>query len=170
MIVTLTGYMGSGKSSTGIQLASLLRCVFVDLDSYIEDKVGKSIADIFACEGEKAFRAMEAEALRDIVVMHSLTGSSVVIALGGGTLMTHALQDLIFGETFCIWLRADVQLLLRRVGSGQGRPLADSRFEQRLKERESVYSRAAMTVDTDELTPFQVAQLIASEVTKKEAQ
>ena len=165
MIVTLTGYMGSGKSSTGIQLASLLRCEFVDLDSYIEDKVGKSIADIFACEGEKAFRAMEAEALRDIVVMHS-----VVIALGGGTLMTHALQDLIFGETFCIWLRADVQLLLRRVGSGQGRPLADSRFEQRLKERESVYSRAAMTVDTDELTPFQVAQLIASEVTKKEAQ
>lgn len=170
MIITLTGYMGSGKSSTGARLAALLGCDFIDLDCYIADKAAKSIPEIFSEDGEKAFRAIEAESLRDVVVMHALTCRDAVIALGGGTVMTCALQDLIFGETFCIWLRAGVEQLRLRVGSGKGRPLADSRFEERLREREAVYSRAAMTVDTDGLSSDQVALLIESELKKRNAQ
>ena len=170
MIVTLTGYMGSGKSTVGGRLASLLGCDFVDLDCYIADKAGRSIPEIFEEDGEKAFRAIEAEALRDVVVMHELSCRDAVIALGGGTVMTAALQELIFSQTFCIWLKPDVGTLLRRVGDGSGRPLADGHFAQRLKEREPVYARAKMTVETEGLSADQVAMLIASELNKKDAQ
>ena len=170
MIVTLTGYMGSGKSTVGAKLASLLGCDFVDLDCYIADKAGRSIPRIFEEDGEKAFRAIEAEALRDVVVMHTLTGKDAVIALGGGTVMTVALRELIFSRTFCIWLKSDVETLRLRVGDGSGRPLADEHFGQRLKEREPVYARAGMTIETDGLSADRVAELIADELNKKDAQ
>ena len=170
MIVTLTGYMGSGKSTVGAKLAALLGCAFIDLDCCIEDKAGRGIPEIFSDDGEKAFRAIEAEALRDVVVMNTLECRDVVIALGGGTVMTAALQDLIFSQTFCIWLKPDLNTLLQRVGDGSGRPLADEHFEQRLREREPVYARAKMTVETDGLSSDQVAALIACELNKNYAQ
>ena len=70
MIVSITGFMGSGKSSVGAELATLLGFEFIDLDCYIEEKIGLSIKDIFEMQGEEGFRAIEAEALRDVVVMH----------------------------------------------------------------------------------------------------
>ena len=166
MIVTLTGYMGSGKSTVGEKLARLLGCEFIDLDRYIEDKTGRTIPDIFVKDGEKVFRAIEAEALRDLIVMHQLTDKDLVLALGGGTVMTVPLRELIFKQTKCVWLKADVSQLISRVGRGSGRPLADSNFEARLHERESVYAMASITIDTDGLSPDQVAMLIESELKK----
>ena len=84
--------------------------------------------------------------------------------------MTAALQDLIFSQTFCIWLKPDLNTLLQRVGDGSGRPLADEHFEQRLREREPVYARAKMTVETDGLSSDQVAALIACELNNNYAQ
>lgn len=166
MIVTLTGYMGSGKSTVGEKLARLLGCEFIDLDRYIEDKTGRTIPDIFAKDGEKVFRAIEAEALRDLIVMHQLTNRNLVLALGGGTVMTVPLRDLIFGQTTCVWLKVDLQQLRSRVGRGNGRPLADDNFEKRFHERESVYGMAPIAIDTDGLSPDQVAMLIESELKK----
>ena len=78
--------MGSGKSSVGVRLATCLGYEFIDLDYYIEKKIGLSIDEIFKEQGEDGFRAIEAEALRDVVIMHKLTAENLVLALGGGTL------------------------------------------------------------------------------------
>ena len=67
MIISLTGFMGCGKSSVGRELSQLLCCPFMDLDQVIEEREGRSIPEIFASEGEEAFRAMELDALRNIV-------------------------------------------------------------------------------------------------------
>ena len=67
MIITLTGFMGCGKSSVGRCLSELLCCPFIDLDEAICDRAGKSIPEIFASEGETEFRKLEAETLRSIL-------------------------------------------------------------------------------------------------------
>jgi shikimate kinase len=67
MIISLTGFMGCGKSSVGRRLSQLLCCPFMDLDQVIEERAGRSIPEIFASEGEEAFRSMELDALRNIV-------------------------------------------------------------------------------------------------------
>ena len=67
MIISLTGFMGCGKSSVGRKLSQLLCCPFMDLDQVIEERAGRSIPEIFASEGEEAFRSMELDALRNIV-------------------------------------------------------------------------------------------------------
>ena len=67
MMITLTGFMGSGKTTVGKVLADFLGCPFMDLDDLIEKKAGKSIPDIFAQDGEEAFRQLEAKILRQQV-------------------------------------------------------------------------------------------------------
>ena len=79
--------MGSGKSSVGRELASLTGLLFIDLDEYIEHKTGQSIPGIIA-DGEDRFRAIEAEAFRDIFIMREIRNESAVVALGGGTVET----------------------------------------------------------------------------------
>ena len=91
--------MGSGKSSVGAELATLLGFEFIDLDCYIEEKIGLSIKDIFEMQGEEGFRAIEAEALRDVVVMHTLTHKDLVLALGGGTIAIKGVRHLILEDT-----------------------------------------------------------------------
>ena len=149
MIVTLTGFMGCGKSSIGKALAERLGWEFTDLDAYIEHKKGMSIADIFALEGEEAFRALEAECLRDVIVMHQIAGGDVVLALGGGTMTITSVQWLIREQTKCIWLKASLETCLARIGDEHsGRPLlkeADKLFEERAK----VYSKAMHIVETE---------------------
>ena len=80
MIVSLVGYMGSGKSTTGKDLAKALGYQFIDLDEYIEEKYQAKIAEIFEKEGELGFRKIEREALKEV-----LTTTNIVLSLGGGT-------------------------------------------------------------------------------------
>ncbi len=175
MIISLTGFMGSGKSSVGRKLSELLCCRFMDLDEVISERAGKSIPEIFASEGEGAFRRMEAEALRGIIGEYgrgeagdndgsgsvggckdgagegggadrggsgagkdgsgagrtdkgcsgagepgedrSRTGEpgDLVLALGGGTVMTPECAALVSEHTFCIYLRASVDTLLEHL-------------------------------------------------------
>ena len=80
MIISLIGYMGSGKTTTGKDLAKAIGYEFIDLDQFIEQKYQTKIADIFANEGELGFRKKEREALHEI-----LTNTNIVLSLGGGT-------------------------------------------------------------------------------------
>ena len=164
MIITLTGFMGSGKSAVGKALGEALGVEFVDLDSYIEHKAGRSIPEIFASDGEEYFRALEAEAVRDVVVMHQISGGSVVLALGGGTVMTPGVQDLIFGQTTCVYLRASLDTLRSRLECSAGRPLLSKDFPALLESRIPTYSRARITVDTDGLSVNEVASLVAAKL------
>lgn len=168
MIITLTGYMGSGKSSVGKELSSRLGWPFIDLDGYIVHKKGMSIPEIFATEGETAFRSVEAECLRDIVTMHQLTGENAVLSLGGGTVTISSVQHLIFGQTFSVYLSASVDTILQRIGgTDSGRPLFDvDKAAAMLEKRRPLYEKAGLTIVTDGKTPAEIAQEIIDEKEK----
>ena len=160
MMITLTGFMGGGKTTVGRLLADALGCPFLDLDDLIVKKAGKSIPDIFAQDGEPAFRQLEARLLRQTVEKYAET--TAVLALGGGAVMTPASAALLHEKTVCIYLRATLDTLLSRLaGETAGRPLADDAMAARLAEREPIYEETAhVIIDTDGLSPDEVADEI----------
>ena len=160
MMITLTGFMGSGKTTVGKVLADFLGCPFMDLDDLVVKKAGKSIPDIFAQDGESAFRLLEAQVLRKTVEKYA--ESSAVLALGGGAVLAPASAALLHEKTVCIYLRATLDTLLARLeGETAGRPLADSSLADRLASREPIYEKTAhVIIDTDGLSPDEVADEI----------
>ena len=160
MMITLTGFMGSGKTTVGKVLADFLGCPFMDLDDLVVKKAGKSIPDIFAQDGEPAFRQLEARLLRQTVEKYA--ENTAVLALGGGAVTTPASASLLHEKTVCIYLRATLDTLLERLaGETAGRPLADEAMAARLAEREPLYEETAhVIIDTDGLAPDEVADEI----------
>ena len=160
MMITLTGFMGSGKTTVGKVLADFLGCPFMDLDDLVVKKAGKSIPDIFAQDGEPAFRQLEARLLRQTVEKYA--ENTAVLALGGGAVTTPASAALLHEKTACIYLRATLDTLLERLaGETAGRPLADEAMAARLAEREPLYEETAhVIIDTDGLAPDEVADEI----------
>ena len=160
MMITLTGFMGSGKTTVGKVLADFLGCPFFDLDELIVKKAGKSIPEIFAQDGEAAFRQLEARLLRQMVEKY--TENTVVLALGGGAVMNPASAALLHEKTVCIYLKATLETLLARLeGETAGRPLADDALAERLAARGPVYEETAhVVIDTDGLSPDEVADEI----------
>lgn len=160
MMITLTGFMGSGKTTVGKVLADCLGCPFMDLDDLVVKKAGKSIPDIFAQDGEPAFRQLEAQVLRKTVDKYA--ESTAVLALGGGAVLAPASAALLHEKTVCIYLRATLDTLLARLeGETAGRPLADASLADRLASREPIYEETAhVIIDTDGLSPDEVADEI----------
>lgn len=160
MLITLTGFMGSGKTTVGRILADALGCPFLDLDDLIVKKAGKSIPDIFAQDGEPAFRQLEARLLRQTVEKYG--ESTAVLSLGGGAILAPASATLVHEKTVCIYLRATLDTLLERLaGESAGRPLADASLAERLAAREPLYEKTAhVIIDTDGLTPEEVSDEI----------
>ena len=160
MMITLTGFMGSGKTTVGKVLADFLGCPFMDLDDLVVKKAGKSIPDIFAQDGEPAFRLLEAQVLRKTVEKYA--ESTAVLALGGGAVLAPASAALLHEKTVCIYLRATLETLLARLaGETAGRPLADASLADRLASREPIYEETAhVIIDTDGLSPDEVADEI----------
>lgn len=161
MIITLTGFMGCGKSSVGRELASLLGWLFIDLDEYIVHKAGRSIKDIID-DSEQRFRAMEAEALRDVMIMREIRQEDAVIALGGGTVLNPESAALIQSNSKSVYLRAEAGTILARLGGNcPKRPLFHSeRIGDMIESRRTHYEKAAFTVDTDGKTVTQIANEI----------
>ncbi len=160
MLITLTGFMGSGKTTVGRILADALGCPFLDLDDLIVKKAGKSIPDIFAQDGEPAFRQLEARLLRQTVEKYG--ESTAVLSLGGGAILAPASATLVHEKTVCIYLRATLDTLLSRLaGESAGRPLADASLAERLAAREPLYEKTAhVVIDTDGLSPEDVSDEI----------
>ena len=114
--------MGCGKSSVGRKLSELLCCRFMDLDDCIVKEAGCSIPEIFAQQGEPAFRKLEQEVLKNIVSVNS--EDNIVLALGGGAVMTSGSENIVHEGTICIYLKASVDTLIEHLtGETAGRPL-----------------------------------------------
>ncbi len=142
--VVLVGMMGAGKSSVGRRLATRLALPFVDADTEIEDAAGMTIAEIFAEHGEPYFRAGEAR-----VIARLLDGGPQVLATGGGAVMNQQTRDLIHIKGISVWLKADVEVLLRRTRRRGDRPLAE-RMKELLPQREPIYAQSDIVVQSRE--------------------
>lgn len=181
MIISLTGFMGSGKSSVGRRLSALLCCSFADLDPVIEESEGRSITEIFATDGEKAFRRMEMETLQDLISQYSKPDTErtadLVLALGGGTVMTQECADMIRSHTFCIYLRATVDTLTSHLVNEAGnRPMLTAQggsdeeaLRKRITElmdiRSFTYEKNAhIIIDTDGRSIEEISDLIAGKL------
>jgi shikimate kinase len=140
--IVLVGMMGAGKSSVGRRLAARLGIPFVDADSEIESAAGMTIADIFAQHGENYFRAGEAR-----VIARLLDHGPQVMATGGGAVMDANTRALIRAKGISVWLKADVDVLLKRTRRRNERPLAD-RIKDLLPLREPIYAEADITVQS----------------------
>lgn len=154
MNIYLIGFMGSGKSFTGQQLASALHLPFVDLDERIEQTEKRSIAQVFESEGESYFRAIEAQVLRA-----TLADDPAVISCGGGTPCFYQNMEWINTHGLSIYLKASVPLLAKRLKKGQEhRPLIrgfnemelEAYIAERLEQRELFYGQAEIVVMQDD--------------------
>ena len=159
-MIFLTGFMGSGKTTVGKVLSSLLARPFADLDELISGSTGRSIPDIFACAGEKAFRFLELEALT------SIAGSeeSYVVATGGGLPVNPSNRALMKSCGIIVYLRAPYETLEQRIPDPAGRPLWDNHTSQLFDARKTAYEDADLIIDTDEKTPQEVAGEICSKI------
>jgi len=122
--IYLTGFMGAGKSTVGRLLAAKLQRPFYDLDAEIERAEGRSIPQIFAEDGEAAFRRMEADCLCDL-------SSPAVVALGGGAFMTPAVRAAASERGLTVFLEWPFETLLARVRGDANRPLAKEPAQMR---------------------------------------
>lgn len=166
--IVLVGMMGAGKSSVGRRVARALGIEFIDLDQRIETRRGRTIREIFAAEGEDAFRDLEEAELRQVLG----ESGSAVIAAGGGVVVRETNRRLLAQAHDVIWLRAGVTVLAARVRAraergADHRPLADgdpvARLGALLAERESSYrSVATDIVDVDEVAVDEVASAVVA--------
>jgi shikimate kinase len=160
--LVLIGLMGSGKSTVGRLLADALDRPFVDTDDHIEREEGRSIADIFAADGERAFRQLEAAAVRHV---SALRGQ--VIAVGGGAVTDRTSTTLLRGTGDLVWLDAPTSALVMHLSGGaeqDRRPLLSdttdlARTLDRLRaERLDDYRlAAAVRIDTQGRPPEAIA-------------
>ena len=158
-IVSLCGFMGSGKSSVGKRLAAILGCPFLDLDREIELRTGRKIPHIFREDGEAGFRRIELDCLKAVLSEHE-NDPQLVLSLGGGTLTQREARDLVRTRTSCVFLRTRPDTIRRRLAaSHQERPLLDSAtLEQLLQSRMQDYCETAVRmIDTDGLSPQRIA-------------
>lgn len=144
--IVLVGMMGVGKSTIGRRVAARLRLPFIDADTEIETAASMSIPDIFETHGEPYFRDGEAR-----VIARILDNGPVVLATGGGAFMREETRDRIRQRAVSVWLKADTDVIMRRVRRRADRPLLqtadpEATVNRLLSEREPVYQNADLTV------------------------
>ncbi len=161
MIVYLVGMPGAGKTVVGRELAGRLGVPFMDLDAEIERDAGKPVAQIFAEEGEAAFRAMEAAAL-----VAAGTHDPAVVSCGGGVVLEPANRISLRNTGTVVYLDVPLELLERRVRPAAERPLIqqDGDLERLLQERGPLYREFAAHVVDGSGTPGDVADAIVEEL------
>lgn len=163
--------MGVGKSTVGAALARRLGRAFVDSDLEIERRAGKPVAQIFADDGESAFRVLEARVLDDLGSRQGL-----VAALGGGAIAQPGASEKLARCGTVVYLRASPEQLFLRVGDGSQRPLLRgtdregrlARLREFAAEREASYLTARIVVETDAATIAQVVSQILHQLREME--
>ena len=149
--IVLIGMMGAGKSSIGRRLAARLDIPFVDADAEIEEAAGMSIPDIFATHGEPYFRAGETR-----VIARLLEGGPQVLATGGGAFMNAETRAAITEKGISVWLKAEFEVLMRRIKRRQDRPLLKTddpaaTVRELIATRYPVYGKADVTIQSREV-------------------
>jgi shikimate kinase len=165
--IALVGLMGAGKSSVGRRLAHALGLPFRDADEEVERAAGRSVAEIFAQLGETAFRDGERR-----VIARLLDEPPHVLATGGGAFMNPETRTLIAGKAISVWLRADVEVLIRRVARKNDRPLLHGRdprevLEALARERYPIYARADLSVESVESPHYITVQAIIDALSQR---
>lgn len=164
---TLLGFMGAGKSYWGKQLARHFQADFIDLDDYIVTQARQSIPDIFATQGEAAFRRMETHLLHQLLL--DTPRKRRIIALGGGTPIAGDNMTQIRTHSTAIYLQATPALLAQRLfAERQKRPLLRNLTDdqllpfitQKLAERAPIYQKAHHTIDLQAPTTTVWVQLL----------
>jgi len=156
--IVLVGFMGSGKTSVGRALAELLGWRLVDLDALIEQRAGRSVAEIFKERGEAAFREEERAA-----AIEACREERTVIAAGGGAFAQAETRRILSRDAASVFLRCDVEVLLDRIPADGRRPLAGNRETMRrlYADREPAYRLADRAVDATRVGPRELAAEIA---------
>lgn len=162
--VILVGPPGSGKSTVGKHLAKELGITLIDTDRIIEEREGRSIAEIFLADGEEGFRAIEKK-----VVLESLNMEDSIVALGGGSVLDPDVQARLTQCPEVIFLDVSISNAAPRVGFNKERPLLmgnpRQQWLQLMEKRRSIYeSLATRTVSTDNRKAHEVAEEIAQGV------
>ncbi|MBQ6012237.1 MAG: shikimate kinase [Alphaproteobacteria bacterium] len=148
--IVMVGLMGAGKTSIGRALARNLGIPFVDSDKEIEKISGCSVVDIFSLYGEKEFRRVEEKVIERLIDTPPFVK---VISTGEGAFITNAVRKMVLDKSLTIWLKADLELLVKRTNFRHTRPQllnTDSRkiLAQLIKERYDTYALADITVET----------------------
>jgi len=158
--IIITGFMGTGKSVAAKELARKLKMEFIDMDRIIEERQGMSIADIFARYGENYFREQENKLVKELFQKENM-----VIATGGGTLLSSDNARMLgqAGEIVCLY--ADSQTIYNRVKRKNDRPLLKgenvlSEIDHLLEERKKMYANIKWKIDTTNLNIEEVTDKI----------
>jgi shikimate kinase len=165
----LVGLPGSGKSTIGRRLAKALDLALLDTDAAIEETTGRTIADIFATDGEKEFRRIEEEVVRSALQSHD-----GVLSLGGGAVTTPGVREALAGHTV-IYLEINASEGVRRTGGSTVRPLLaggdrDEKFKALMAERIPMYRRVAtIRVSTNRRNPGAVVRYIVERLENPDA-
>ena len=146
--IALVGLMGSGKTTIGRRLAAALRMPFRDADAEIEAAAGRTVSEIFNAYGEPAFREGERK-----VIARLLDDPPHVLATGGGAMMDAETRALIRQKTICVWLKADLNVLAKRLGRRGSRPLLIGKdplavLQEQAARREDGFASADIVVET----------------------
>ena len=160
--IILTGYMGCGKTTVGKLIASLAGYAFADTDEMIEKQEGKSISNIFAKDGEAAFRKMETALLAKMIDEKT---DRCVIATGGGMPMREENRCLLGRLGTVAYLRVKPETVYERIKDDDTRPLLQcenppERIREMIGIRGSAYETADLIIDADGLTPKEAAEII----------
>lgn len=151
--VVLIGLMGAGKSCIGRRLAARLGLEFIDADAEIEAAAGCCVSDIFALYGEAAFRDCERR-----VMARLLDGPPRILAAGGGAFLDPATREAIRARGISLWLRAELDLLVKRTAGRDHRPLLKQGdpaeiLGRLMQQRYPVYAEADLVVDSHDEPP-----------------
>ncbi|MFN8031756.1 MAG: shikimate kinase [Mycobacterium sp.] len=158
----LIGLPGSGKSTIGRRLAKALGLTMLDTDAAIEEKTGRTIADIFANDGEQEFRRIEEEVIREALANHD-----GVLSLGGGAVTTPGVREALAGHTV-IYLEITAAEGVRRTSSNTSRPLLAGpdhaeKYRKLMSDRVPLYRRVAkIRVNTNRRNPGAVVRYIVA--------
>jgi 3-dehydroquinate synthase len=160
--IVITGFMGTGKTTVGKLLAERLGRRFVDMDMLLAERFGKPISAIFAEDGEEAFRRAEAELCRELAAQQEL-----VIGTGGGALVNESSRAALAAGGVLVCLTASEDEILRRLEAATDRPLLGEEILDRrarvralLGIRRAAYGSIPHQIETDGLTPEQVAERV----------
>lgn len=172
--VFLIGFSGSGKSTVGPLLARRLKTDFIDVDSEIEKKAGKTISAIFSEDGEQAFRRMEKTAIKDLL---EAGVKGLVIALGGGAFENGKTRKAVQKAGLVIYLRCSQRELYRRLSGKKERPMllrqSGSAVRERIRElvsiRSSNYNKANITVSSTNRTATETVKKLTDKLRKRHA-
>lgn len=165
--IALVGLRGAGKSTLGAKLAQALGVPLVELDREVEKEAGAELGEVFAMYGQDAFRRFERRALERVLAQHE----RAVIATGGSLVTDAATYELLLDRCYCIWLKASPEEHMTRViAQGDMRPFngrsaALDEIRRLLADRDPLYARAPLAVETSGKTARQTLQEIRKALT-----